>query len=158
MNIIDDVFSAEWSLKCMNRFNGGELDIGKDRYGRYDFVDKKLSADIHRALSKKIDIGKFKVSHRFYMNKYWPNSSSIGKHVDGHVTDSMGRKSLYTILVYLNSCEGGHTIIYEKGQGVWPIQDSGDNLHEPTMVQPKTGRVLLMKQDVLHEGIKPLSG
>lgn len=78
------------------------------------------------------------------MNKYWPKSSYIGKHVDGHITDSFGNKSVRTILIYLNDCTEGNTILELHGQSI--------------SVKPQTGRALLMDQELTHEAGPPTIG
>lgn len=144
--VLTKVFPHEWCnnmITLMDReTNGAEaMEIGKDRYLRYDFLNKELAKEIHDYLQQHIDVSKFKVSHRFYMNKYWPESSYIGLHSDGHITDSRGCKSVYTILIYLNKCKGGTTKIMGNHQ-----------------VHPDIGRVLLLDQNTMHEGVPPTEG
>lgn len=146
--ILDNVFTEQWCTEFIEHYCGNELQVpppdpfgqNKDRYARYDFVDKELAKQIHIVLTRYIDTTGTKVSHRFYMNKYYPNVSGIGKHVDGQITDSQGHPSVRTILIYLNACSGD-TMLY--------------NTNYSANVSPKPGRVLLLKQDVLHEGLPP---
>jgi hypothetical protein len=137
--VLKNVFTEDWCNQFISKFNSDELQIGPDRYGRYDFIDKNLAKEIKSIMLKTIDISQFKISHRFYMNKYWPDSSYIGKHVDGHITDMHGTESVYSVIIYLNTCTGGETMLYTK-EGVCTIT-------------PQVGNVLLIKQDVLHEGL-----
>ena len=93
--VLTDVFPREWCINMialMDRETKGAeaMEIGNDRYLRYDFLNKGLAKEIHQYLQQHIDVSKFKVSHRFYMNKYWPGSNYIGLHSDGHITDSHG--------------------------------------------------------------------
>lgn len=142
---IKSVFSKEWCNKYIERFNAPEMQIGSDRYGRYDFIDRQLSKEIQYSISPFMDIAGLKVSHRYYMNKYWPDSSYIGKHVDGHITNSQGYKSLRSIIIYLNTCEGGETIVH-MGK---------DNI---VKISPKVGSVLILDQETLHEAGPPTNG
>lgn len=137
--VLDNVFSEDWCTNMRATFgNTEERQIGFDRYARHDFIDKELAREIHGELKKRIDMSGTKISHRFYMNKYLPNSGYIGPHVDGHITNSSGQKSIFTVLIYLNTCHGGETMI----------------LPRKLKVRPEMGRVLLLSQDVLHAGLK----
>lgn len=143
--VLSKVFPHDWCNRMIalmdKETNGAEaMDIGNDRYLRYDFLNKELAKEIHRYLQQYIDVSKFKVSHRFYMNKYWPESSYIGLHSDGHITDSHGYKSVYTILIYLNKCKGGTTNII---------------LNDRIQVEPDIGKVLILDQNTTHEGLPP---
>jgi hypothetical protein len=137
--VLKNVFCEDWCSQFITKFCSDELQIGHDRYGRHDFVDKSLAKEIKIIMSNSIDLSCFKISHRFYMSKYWPNTSYIGKHVDGHVSDMYGKKSVYSMIIYLNTCTGGDTVLYTK-----------DGEHA---IHPQVGNVLLIKQDLLHEGL-----
>lgn len=142
--IFNNVFSVEWCSNFIKKYDH-ELEpsaVGKDHYGRHDFVDRALARYLHTELTKYIDLRDFKINHRFYMSKYLPHTCMINKHVDGHITDSDGRCSAYTILIYLNACEGGQTVLY-------------DTVYTAT-VQTQPGRVLFLKQDIVHEGLCPV--
>lgn len=63
--ILHDVFDTAWCDALIGRISQThEQAIGKDRYGRYDFLDKLLAKDIWGCLSLKIDVSCFKVGHR----------------------------------------------------------------------------------------------
>ena len=142
--VIENVFSATWCNKLIDIFAGQELNIGPDKYGRYDFLNKDIAKQIHKYISRHIDIGSTKISHRLYMNKYWPDSSYIGKHVDGQITDSYGNKSIRSVIIYLNTCEGGETTVHCQGHQV--------------NIAPKVGSVLILSQQSLHEAGPPTDG
>jgi hypothetical protein len=44
-------------------------------------------------------------------------SLCLGKHYDTSDTDSLGRQTLYTVLIYLSECGGGETVFYEEHGG-----------------------------------------
>uniref|UniRef100_A0A6C0J978 Prolyl 4-hydroxylase alpha subunit Fe(2+) 2OG dioxygenase domain-containing protein n=1 Tax=viral metagenome TaxID=1070528 RepID=A0A6C0J978_9ZZZZ len=137
--ILNNIFPHLWCNPLIDEFNKDhdvELILDTDRYGRYNFVSKKLSLNIYDILNQYIDLSLYKISHKFYMNKYWPNSSSISKHVDGQIDNST-----YSVIIYLNTCIGGETIIY-------------NSTTSKAIVKPEIGRVLL-DQNVVHEAVSP---
>ena len=85
----------------------------------------------------------FGISPNFELIKYCPESSYIGNHVDGH--EYSGKMySVYTVLIYLNTCENGGTI----------LEDRGEDLE----ICPITGRLLLLEQETCHRTIPPSKG
>ena len=74
----------------------------------------------------------------------------FGKHYDTADSDSLGRQTLYTVLIYLSECGGGETVFYaEHGGG------------ETARVTPTVGMVLLHRHGVdcwQHEAVAVTAG
>ena len=74
----------------------------------------------------------------------------FGKHYDSSDRDSLGRQTLYTVLIYLSTCEGGETVFYEEHGG-----------GEAARVQPTEGLALLHRHGVdcwQHEALAVTAG
>ena len=142
--VIDNFLCTNECHKIIQCFQGDELEIGEDKYGRFDFKDNKLATHIETKL-KSIDVGigllDFSVGHKFYMNKYWPKSSFIGDHMDGQIQMS-DQVSIKTILIYLNTVEKGGELII-------------DNIDKLGVLE---GRLILLDQNTFHRGNAPISG
>jgi len=143
---LPNIITEENCKKLIKRFElegslNEELEIIDYRCGRYDFENSALSAEMaRRTRSSVMDAGldlKI-VGTRWYVSKYWPVTSHITEHVDGNVKIG-DLTSNYTFLLYLNdNFEGGETVITEDDEN-------------PIVVKPKTGSILLIRQDIFHE-------
>jgi hypothetical protein len=74
----------------------------------------------------------------------------FGKHYDTSDKDSLGRQTLYTVLIYLSECGGGETVFYEEHGG-----------GETARVTPTVGMALLHRHGVdcwQHEALAVTSG
>jgi hypothetical protein len=141
--VIDNFLNSNECQKLIQCFQGDELEIGDDKYGRFNFKDDKLATYIETKL-KSFDVGiglDFSVGHKFYMNKYWPKSSFIGDHMDGQIHMD-GRVSIKTILIYLNTVDKGGELII-------------DNIDKLGVLE---GRLILLDQKTFHRGNVPVSG
>lgn len=105
-----------------------EREIGDDLFARYDFIDFKLRDLVEQRLNS---IGyKCKVLKKWYMSKYWPLTGNISSHIDGSYLGST-----HTILIYLNTTDGGETVL---------------ELSPPVAISPVVGRLVLLEQSVFH--------
>ena len=79
-------------------------------------------------------------------------------HTDGHNIQTLNRRSFYTIIAYLNDCEGGgETKFYDIDQrDSLHLDEQGRFTGDPgrviAKVAPKKGRVLVFAHELLHEG------
>jgi len=93
--------------------------------------------------------GEWEMSHvdsRIQIYHYRPGGV-FGKHTDGATFHSADRRSLFTVLVYLNDAyEGGHTTVYS------------DDESTSYKVTKGLGSCFLMLQRTLHEGSVVESG
>jgi len=144
--IVDKFFTKTQCERLIQLFQGEETEIGDDKYGRFDFthshlatfIEKKLQ--IHEETNEFMKNEKFQVNDKFYMNKYWPNSSFIGNHIDG--TMHFGKfTTFWSIIIYLNDAYGGDLIV-----------------NNDTHVEAKEGRLVLLDQNTLHKGDKVQTG
>lgn len=143
--IIKNKFSKQECINMINKYEDKlEFNILENgEYYRYDFFDRTMSNYIYNKIKDdiyKIDKNICIMSDKFYLTKYLDNSGHIKKHIDGSKT--YGKyKTKYTLILYLNdNFNNGHTIIKD------------------TKIKPKCGDILLLKQDVLHKGEKPING
>ena len=141
--VIDNFLCTNECHEIIQLFQGNELEIGDDKYGRFDFKNQTLATHIETKL-KSFEIGlglDFSVGHKFYMNKYWPKSSFIGDHMDGQMQlDDL--VSIKTILIYLNTVKKGGELII-------------DNIDKLGVLE---GRLILLDQNTFHRGNVPISG
>jgi hypothetical protein len=61
--------------------------------------------------------------------------SSLASHLDGRYVKSVDHKSIYTIMIYLSNNDDGELIFKDEGS-----------------IYPKSGRVVIFNQDILHSG------
>ncbi|KAL1527074.1 hypothetical protein AB1Y20_015757 [Prymnesium parvum] len=91
------------------------------------------------------------------VNRYGPGGH-FAPHVDGSTIVNFNRRSLYTVLVYLNDCvEGGSTQLLREEQGnATEIAADGARVaredHVLYEVQPACGRAVMYWHQVLHAG------
>lgn len=127
-----------------------EYEMDDYKHARYNFkniqLSKQLWNNIQPILLRNNIISEYdnvKLSHRWYISKYYPDSGHISQHIDGNVTfgDYMSK---YTILIYLNDdFEKGETILYVNNNEI--------------SIKPKKNRILIMDQNLLHSGNKPIN-
>jgi len=119
-----------------------------------DIADRIWDSGIGRAvaavLPKDANGGSavgFNDNLRFYR---YDEGLRFGKHYDGSALDSIGRRTMYTVLFYLSECGGGETVFYaDHGGG------------ETARVQPSAGRMLLHRHGMdcwQHEALSVLKG
>ena len=79
-------------------------------------------------------------------------------HTDGSNIDTLNRRSFYTMILYLNDCQGGgETKFYDLDQRDSLLQDAegrftGDPGRVLCAVRPRAGRALIFAHELLHEG------
>mmetsp|Transcript_181 Transcript_181/g.587 ORF Transcript_181/g.587 Transcript_181/m.587 type:complete len:327 (-) Transcript_181:109-1089(-) len=79
-------------------------------------------------------------------------------HTDGYTIIDFNRRSLYSVLLYLNTCEhGGATRMMEPGTRCEFVRDEGKRWRWPedrvvASARVETGTALLFYQDIPHEG------
>ena len=148
--ILDNILLIDECQELIDKYDNlidEEMEIG-----RYDFKDIELSKKIWMKIKDQIeDIEIVEVSHKWYLSKYWPKTSYIGKHIDGNISyDNHALRlapslliSKYTIIIYLNeNFENGETEIFGKSASY--------------KVKPKVGSILIMQQDIFHRGVSPI--
>lgn len=134
------------SLKKMENIRNNE---------RVEWDDNALGLNLNSLLQEKLVdsfpyVYKEKLYHKvgthFRMYRYVPEQY-FKPHKDGHFKDK-NYESLITVLFYLNTTEGGQTILMPDG---YSKKDSW------ITIEPKRGSVLLFDHDYWHEGSPVLS-
>lgn len=127
------------------RYLHNEMEIGTYKHARYNFKDRDLSYLIFSKLKSVInDSDVREISHKWYITKYFPDSGSIDYHIDGSYSDGIKNLiSKYTVLIYLNDD-------FDEGETVIKMSDKNY-----VNIIPVEGSILVMKQDLLHSGVKP---
>jgi leukotriene-A4 hydrolase len=99
----------------------------------------------------------------FLFTRYGPGGH-FSPHTDGNTVQDLNQRSLYSVLVYLNTCEvGGDTTLFAPPPEAHPdaqrvfLRDTGNRLRWPAdwaadSAPPIEGNVLLFRQDAPHEG------
>ena len=145
MLILENIFTKNECnnfIKKYNKFLDEEYEVVEVFYGRYDFKDLQLAQLIFSRIKDKLDDDIIEVSYKFYVSKYWPNSSFISEHADGNFSYE-NLISKYTFILYLNNdFDDGYTIFTK------------DN----TIIVPKCGNILVLEQDIIHKGTAPKNG
>jgi len=86
------------------------------------------------------------IDHRIQLYRY-ESGGIFSKHRDGPTYQSVDLRSLFTVLIYLNSgYTGGHTTVF------------ADDLSQSHKVEPGLGACFIMLQRTLHEGSQVQSG
>lgn len=67
-------------------------------------------------------------------------------HLDGHYRPNDKCESLWSVLIYLNCCDGGETLFFDSSSPKARVVHS---------IAPKTGRVAIFDHDVWHAGAAP---
>ena len=120
---------------------------------RVIFTDGYLAKYIHDALDRIVIPQKLNgkvyngVSDVFRVYKYLPEQF-FKPHKDNSIETAKGETQI-TVLIYLNNCDGGHTVLYPYGEQQEWAKNS---------VAPSIGKVLLFEQGILHSGEPVLSG
>lgn len=87
------------------------------------------------------------IGHYFRLYKY--NETQFFKpHKDGKIVNNQSISQL-TILLYLNSTQGGETILMPSGF---------KNKNDWQYITPKEGSILIFDHNIWHEGKPPISG
>jgi predicted 2-oxoglutarate/Fe(II)-dependent dioxygenase YbiX len=148
--LLPDVLSVPECAKLRKRVDDAvgaeEDDNGDGVYARARVSDPDLSSTMFDRLlalpaarAYLLEAGAQDLSHMWFLTRY-PVGGSLHPHVDG--TSMQGqRHSVLTLLAYLNDDFGG-------GATAFLCDDEGT----PDKVVPRTGSVLLLRQDVLHAG------
>lgn len=120
-----------------------EIDMLDYKHARYNFKDSELSTKLFEIM--KENINKFMpnathISSKWYINRYFPDSGSIDKHIDGNYSYDQSI-SMYTILIYLNdNFDEGETVLY--------LNDNEQ------LIKPCKNRILMLGQKVYHSANK----
>ena len=80
--------------------------------------DVKLPAAVHEALTASV--GDMVIDRIAHVYGSGPRSGDVKPHVDAPLP-MLGGLSTHTVLVYLNSCDGGETSFPESGDCVQPV-------------------------------------
>ena len=93
----------------------------------------------------------------------YSEGTHFSPHTDGYTIIDFNRRSLYSALIYLNTCEkGGATRMMQPGARCEFVKDEGQRWRWPedTIVasaKVETGAALFFYQDIPHEG-EPVGG
>jgi prolyl 4-hydroxylase len=166
---LKQVFSPQWCEDILHQahlmgFEKAEVNnYGKlerlDHIRNNDKVqwdDTVLASEVARVLQQKADsLFPFELNNlayqqtgsRFRIYRYEPGQY-FKPHRDGHVSVN-NLESQVTALIYLNTTQGGETILMPKGFAMkdWWIH-----------IQPEIGDVLLFEHDFWHEGRPVIEG
>lgn len=150
-NLINDDLNFLYDIKEKYESDlNEELEIGDYKHARCNFKDINLRnalwEKIKPVLRKNNIINEsddVKLSHRWYISKYFPDSGHISQHIDGNI-EFEDYISKYTLLVYLNDD-------FQNGETVISLGD------ETIKVKPIKNRILIMEQNLLHSGNKPIN-
>uniref|UniRef100_A0A7S3W6W1 Fe2OG dioxygenase domain-containing protein n=1 Tax=Strombidinopsis acuminata TaxID=141414 RepID=A0A7S3W6W1_9SPIT len=90
------------------------------------------------------------------VNRYM-SGGHFAPHADGSVQLSFDRRSLYTVLIYLNDCDdGGQTQLIKGEQSASTVEVDSKGVAKPETVvyavKPQTGRCLVYWHQTLHAG------
>lgn len=112
----------------------------------------------------------FSINNCLRISKYPEKSVGFKYHYDNQTCLSDDRKSILSIVIYLNdSFTGGETIFYYKddinerkkldlGVGLTVKEEielnGGINSYEHIEIKPRTGKCVIFEHDILHEGRK----
>lgn len=169
------VFSDDWCHNILDKANRmGFEKAAVNNYGKLEHLehirnndkvqwhDKPLSIEVEHTIKTKAEkifpfvIGAMPYDHMgdfFRIYRYEPGQY-FKPHRDGHVSiknahTDVDTESQVTALIYLNSSEGGETILMPKGFAMkdWWIH-----------IKPEAGDVLLFEHDFWHEGRPVTSG
>lgn len=98
---------------------------------------ERVAPHVPQDLNNRFAVG---LNERFRLYRYDPGQK-FAPHVDGSYRAPTGAQSLLTLLVYLNEgFAGGETIV------------------DGTVITPQTGKALLFRHQLLHEGAELQSG
>mmetsp|Transcript_10661 Transcript_10661/g.23459 ORF Transcript_10661/g.23459 Transcript_10661/m.23459 type:complete len:265 (-) Transcript_10661:243-1037(-) len=106
----------------------------------------KIIVDSLPPSGRSVAVG-FNDNLRFYR---YSEGERFGKHYDGSNRDSLGRRTMYTVLFYLSDCVGGATAFYADHDG-----------GETVRVQPMRGKILLHRHGIdcwQHEALPVTNG
>lgn len=96
-----------------------------------------LSPHVPQSLGDRYAVG---LNERFRLYRYDPGQK-FAPHIDGSYRSPTGAQSMLTLLVYLNDgFEGGETDV------------------DGVAISPQTGKALLFRHQLLHEGVEIRSG
>lgn len=172
---LKQVFSDDWCHDVLNNANQmGFEKAAVNNYGKLERLehirnndkvqwhDKPLSIQVEQAIRIKTEntfpfvIDTMPYDHMgdfFRIYRYEPGQY-FKPHRDGHVSiknshTGIDTESQVTALIYLNTPEGGETILMPKGFAMkdWWIE-----------IRPEAGDVLLFEHDFWHEGRPVTSG
>ena len=93
------------------------------------------------------------------LNRY-PAGGHFAPHADGSTMIDFNRRSLYTVLIYLNTCaDGGATQLLTSSAGdAWTLDAQQSRIAKPEAVvhavAPNCGRAVMYYHQVLHAGQK----
>lgn len=130
-------------IKKYENYLDEEIDMLDYKHARYNFKDHELSTKLYDLMKDNISIFMPNASHissKWYINRYFPDSGSIDKHIDGNYSYE-NSISLCTILIYINDD-------FDEGETVLYLNDNKQ------LIKPIKNRVLILGQKVYHSANK----
>jgi len=90
----------------------------------------------------------------------YESGGHFAPHTDGSTIESFNHRSLWSVIIYLNDCDGGETrMLREEALTQLALDADGRYRGSPafavTSVAPRAGRVLVFHQSLAHEGCPP---
>ncbi len=141
-------------IKCIDKIFLDNLDEEAweiDGYNRLRIYDEELSRLIEKKLSECYNVKNIYLAERWFPTKYI-KGGNLCVHSDGSTSDE-NNVSSYTIIIYLNDdFLGGRTVF---------VNDYDDNEivnEDSSYIEPKKGKLIMIKQDALHYAEKLISG
>ena len=147
--IIDNLISPSECQQIIETYKpllGELIEFTDYQHSRYNFTNIALSDLLFERIKNQLPDEIVEISHKWYMSHYQADQGSISEHFDGNILWS-DKISRYTFLIYLNDN-------FKEGETV--INDPRYRRHIP--IAPRTGRILLLDQDMLHYAKKPTEG
>eukprot|EP00914_Ancora_sagittata_P024599 GHVO01049176.1.p1 GENE.GHVO01049176.1~~GHVO01049176.1.p1 ORF type:complete len:319 (+),score=41.58 GHVO01049176.1:29-958(+) len=136
-------------MRRLRPFIAKEMKYHDDESDRYE-MDLRDGLWVPTKVNPKLLFGRYR------------NGGHFGPHTDGSTISSINDRTLYTLLIYLNDCEGGgETALLKSSVRDAPYKrDDKGRVISPdesviSKVEPRAGRVLIFYHNEMHEG-RPL--
>ena len=131
-----------------------------ERIARY-VVDKRLEYTENDESPELVGCWSPSTTNRDLLLAHYPSGGHFAPHTDGNAIETFNKRSMYSIIVYLNTIEdggGGGTRFFDKDAVHHLNQDDCGRWrcppeHIQATVSPIRGRLLFFHQDLVHEGV-----
>jgi predicted 2-oxoglutarate/Fe(II)-dependent dioxygenase YbiX len=151
--VVENLLSADECNAFIGRFDTADklstVDRGMAIYDRHTFRDDALAALVHRRLYTILPAAirdSTAINPHFRFSKYLENGF-FDVHRDGMNQDERGRRTIYTVNIFLNTgFQGGETDFLNEARTL---------VHRAT---PAIGRAAVFDVNILHRGNKVTGG